>query len=57
LILVFDTAKLKNKKAAPNIARLWQKTQYSNLIRYTSSGTCFARLWVKGKLILKALKT
>ena len=35
----------------------WQKTQYSNLIRYVSSGTYYARLRVKGKLIRKSLKT
>lgn len=35
----------------------WQKTQYSNLIRYVPSGTYYARLRVKGKLIRKSLKT
>src|ERR1035441_8923820 len=35
----------------------WQKTQYSNLIRYVPSGTYFARLRVHGKLIRKSLKT
>jgi len=35
----------------------WQKTQYSNLIRYVPSGTYFARLRVRGKLIRKSLKT
>ncbi len=35
----------------------WQKTQYSNLIRYVSSGTYYARLRVKGKLIRRSLKT
>jgi integrase len=35
----------------------WQKTQYANLIRYIPSGTYYARLRVKGKLIRKSLKT
>jgi len=47
----------EKQKTAPNTARQWQKTQYSNLIRYVPSGTYFARLRVKGKLILKTLKT
>ena len=35
----------------------WQKTPYSNLIRYVPSGTYFARMKVKGKLIRRSLKT
>lgn len=35
----------------------WQKTPYSNLIRYIPSGTYYARLRVKGKLIRRSLKT
>jgi len=35
----------------------WQKTQYTNLIRYAPSGTYFARLRVGGKLIRQSLKT
>jgi integrase len=35
----------------------WQKTQYSNLIRYVPSGTYYARLRIKGKLIRRSLKT
>jgi integrase len=37
--------------------KVWRKTSYSNLIRYVPSGTYFARLRVKGKLIRKTLKT
>ncbi len=48
---------MKRRKAVPDIARLWQKTQFSNLIRYTPSGTYFARLRVNRKLIRKTLKT
>jgi iron-sulfur cluster repair protein YtfE (RIC family) len=35
----------------------WQKTPYSNLIRYIPSGSYYARLRVKGKLIRRSLKT
>src|SRR5436305_558174 len=35
----------------------WQRTQYANLIRYVPSGTYYARLRVKGKLIRRSLKT
>jgi hypothetical protein len=35
----------------------WQKTPYSNLIRDDPSGTYYARLRVKGKLIRRSLKT
>jgi len=35
----------------------WQKTPFANLIRYVPSGTYYARLRVKGKLIRKSLKT
>ncbi|MCX6926753.1 MAG: hypothetical protein NT154_26645, partial [Verrucomicrobia bacterium] len=38
-------------------ARDWQKTQFTNLIRYVPSGTYYARLRVAGKLIRKSLKT
>ena len=57
LILKLDTAWIKRRQSMPDIARLWQKTQFSNSIRYTPSGTYFARLRVNGKLIRKALKT
>jgi integrase len=35
----------------------WQKTPIPNLVRYRSSGTLFARVRVKGKLIRRSLKT
>ena len=35
----------------------WQKTQFSNLIRYVPSGKYFARIRVRGKLIRKSLKS
>ncbi len=42
---------------AANPDKDWQKTQFSNLIRYVPSGTYFARIRVRGKLIRKSLKT
>jgi integrase len=51
---------MSEKKARPATAESdkdWQKTQYSNLIRYVPSGTYYARLRVKGKLIRRSLKT
>jgi integrase len=35
----------------------WQKTPYANLIRYIPSRTYFARIRIRGKLIVKSLKT
>jgi hypothetical protein len=34
----------------------WQKTPFSKLIRYVPSGTYFARIKVKGKLIRRSLR-
>ena len=45
----------QQKAAKPD--KVWQPTQYSNLIRYVPSGTYFARLRVAGKLIRQSLKT
>ena len=36
---------------------LWQKTQYANLIRYVPSGTYYARIRIRGKLLRKSLAT
>src|SRR5476649_1544776 len=60
LILKFDTVCMKDKQADQKAAKpgkVWQPTQYSNLIRYVPSGTFFARLRVAGKLIRQSLKT
>ncbi len=46
---------LQQRAAKPG--KVWQPTQYSNLIRYIPSGTFFARLRVGGNLIRKSLKT
>ena len=35
----------------------WQKTQYSNILGYKSSGTYFARIRTSGKLIRSSLET
>lgn len=51
---------MKSNEAQSNTAepeKDWQKTSYSNLIRYVPSGTYYARLRVKGKLIRRSLKT
>lgn len=43
--------------AQPPLKAVWQKTQYANLVRYIPSGTYFARIKVRGKLIRRALGT
>ncbi len=48
---------MKQGKIEPKKDSPWLKTQYSNLIRYKSSGVYFARFRVHGKLIWKSLKT
>ncbi len=51
---------MNKRKAGPKAANSggeWQKTQYSNLIRYVPSGTYYSRVRVVGKLIRKSLKT
>ncbi len=47
----------KERTKAAETIKNWQKTHYSNLIRYIPSGTYYARLRVKGKLIWRSLKT
>jgi integrase len=49
--------KKRTRQLPANPEKDWQKTQYSNLIRYVPSGTYYARLRVKGKLIRRSLKT
>jgi integrase len=48
---------VKESKNESTPAKRWQKTQYSNLIRYVPSGIYFARFRVSGKLIWRSLKT
>jgi len=57
LILVLYTAPVKDRRSQREAAGPWQKTQYSNLIRYVPSGTFFARFRIRGKLVRKTLKT
>lgn len=45
------------QQTAAKPARDWQKTQFANLIRYVPSGTYYARLRVRGKLICRSLQT
>ena len=47
----------KTVATSADASKDWQKTQYSNLIRYVPSGIYFARLRVNGNLIRKSLKT
>jgi integrase len=42
---------------AANQDKDWQKTHYANLIRYVPSGTYYARIRIRGKLLRKSLKT
>ncbi len=51
-ILFFDTGGMKSL-AQP----VWQKTSYANLIRYVPSGTYYARIRIRGKLLRKSLNT
>ena len=51
---------MKERQAEPKAAKPrkdWQKTPFANLIRYVPSGTYYARLRVKRKLVRKTLKT
>jgi hypothetical protein len=48
---------VKATVSPPDPDPIWQKTPYANLIRYKTSGTYFARVRIKGKLIRRTLKT
>jgi integrase len=52
-----DHVKVSNSQKESDKQPLWQKTQYSNLIRNTSSGTYYARFRIRGKLKWKSLNT
>jgi hypothetical protein len=45
------------RRAARDAGGDWQKAQFANLIRYVPSGTYYARVRVRGKLIVRSLKT
>ncbi len=52
--------KTKQKTANEGSAespKVWQRTSFANLIRYTPSGMYFCRIRVQGRLIRKSLKT
>lgn len=57
LILPFDTGHMKTKPSSDGKKSRWQKTTYANLVRYVPSGMYFARVRIKGKLIVRSLKT
>src|ERR1035441_10114735 len=57
LILQSDTVCMKTIRLPSESGSDWQKTPYTNLIRYKPSQTYFARFRVKGKLIRRTLKT
>ena len=48
---------MHKSQSQPKSDATWQKTQFANLIRYVPSGTYFARIRVKGKLVRQSLKT
>ncbi len=48
---------MKSSADSAEKVKLWQKTNFSNLIRYTPSGVYFCRIRVQGHLIRKSLKT
>jgi len=50
------TIRLKTNSSDNTDAR-WQKTPVANLVRHVQSGNYYARIWVRGKLIWKSLKT
>jgi hypothetical protein len=45
------------KADAAVTGKLWQRTPVANLVRYGPSGTLFARIRIRGKLIRRSLKT
>lgn len=57
MILYFDTGRVQNSQNEPETDTLWQKTQFANLVRYVPSQKLYARIRVRGKLIVKSLKT
>src|SRR5258708_5492028 len=60
MILKSDTAHVKRNRKQTSAAKpgkVWQKTQYANLLRYVPSGTYFARIRVGGKLIRRSLES
>ena len=46
-----------NANSSERIKSRWQKTPVANLVRHVQSGTYYARIRVRGKLIWKSLKT
>ena len=46
-----------NASSLNNTDSRWQKTPVANLVRHVQSGSYYARIRVRGKLIWKTLKT
>jgi len=60
LLLQSDTACVKwngKQSSTAKPGKVWQKTQFANLLRYVPSETYFARIRVGGKLIRRSLET
>ena len=57
MILPFDTGRMKDSPPESQPESSWQKTNYANLIRYVPSRKYYARVRIKGKLIVRSLKT
>jgi len=53
---MFYTIRMKSN-SSNNTGSRWQKTPVANLVRHIQSGTYYARIRVRGKLIWKSLKT
>jgi len=53
---MFYTIRMKSN-SSNNTGSRWQKTPVANLVRHVQSGTYYARIRVRGKLIWKSLKT
>lgn len=48
---------MKEREIQQKPVSAWQKTNFSNLVRYVPSGKYFARIRVRGKLVRQSLKT
>lgn len=57
LLYTYSMIEMQAVEKAANRNQEWQKTQYANLIRYVPSGTYYARIRIRDKLLLRSLKT
>jgi hypothetical protein len=56
-ILAFYPPRIQAKQDQARPASNWQKTSYTNVVRYLPSGVYYARLRVGGKLVWRSLET